>query len=429
MTKAKKFGALSGVFTPSILTILGVIMFLRLPWIVGQAGLWATIGIVLVAHIISFATALSVASIATDKKVETGGSYYIISRTLGLPIGGTLGLALFVGLSFSISLYLIGFAEVFLNYAGFDVALNNIRLVGAVALLLLTLLTFISTSFAIKTQYIILTAMVLSLVSVFSGSHQHTPADALLDSANNALPWISLFAIFFPAVTGFEAGVSMSGDLKDPRKNIPVGTISAVLTGMVVYIGLALFFSFSVDRQTLVNDPNVLFNIAWIPELVLAGILGATLSSALGSILGAPRILQATAIDKITPSIFAKGFGASKEPRNALIFTFFIALSGILIGELNVIARIVTIFFIITYGFLNITYAIEKWAGTDFRPSFPIPIFISIIGALACIIIMIQLDVVAMIGASLVLISIFLFLKDANLHCKPEIPGTAYGPR
>ncbi|MFP4288734.1 MAG: hypothetical protein ACLFQS_05715 [Bacteroidales bacterium] len=415
MAKAKKFGALSGVFTPSILTILGVIMYLRLPWIVGQAGLWATIGIILVAHIISFATGLSVASIATDKKVETGGSYYIISRTLGLPIGGTLGLALFVGLSFSISLYLIGFAEVFLNYAGFDVTLNNIRLVGAGALVLLTSLTFISTSLAIKSQYIILTALALSLISVFNGSHEHNPADALLDSANNALPWISLFAIFFPAVTGFEAGVSMSGDLKDPRKNIPAGTISAVLTGLVIYIGLALFFSFSVDRQTLVNDPNVLFRIAWVPELVLVGILGATLSSALGSILGAPRILQATAIDKITPSVLAKGFGASNEPRNALIFTFFIALSGILIGELNAIARIVTIFFIITYGFLNITYAIEKWAGTDFRPSFRIPTLVSIIGALACIIVMIQLDVVAMIGASLVLISIFLFLKRREL--------------
>lgn len=415
MAKAKKFGAISGVFTPSILTILGVIMYLRLPWIVGQAGLWATIGIVLVAHIISFATGLSVASIATDKKVETGGSYYIISRTMGLPIGGTLGLALFVGLSFSISLYLIGFAEVFLSYTGFEATLNNIRIVGTAALVLLTSLTFISTSLAIKSQYIILTALALSLISVLGGSHEHNPADALLDSANNALPWISLFAIFFPAVTGFEAGVSMSGDLKDPRKNIPTGTISAVLTGLVVYIGLAVFFSFSVDRQTLVNDPNVLFRIAWVPELVLAGILGATLSSALGSILGAPRILQATALDKITPSVLGKGFGASREPRNALIFTFFIAFSGILIGELNAIARIVTIFFIITYGFLNITYTIEKWAGTDFRPTFRIPTFISIIGALACIIVMIQLDLVAMIGASLVLISIFLYLKRREL--------------
>jgi amino acid transporter len=415
MAKAKKFGAISGVFTPSILTILGVIMYLRLPWIVGQAGLWATLGIILVAHIISFTTSLSVSSIATDKKVETGGSYYIISRSLGLPIGGTLGLALFVGLSFSISLYLIGFAEVLLGYFGFEVTLNNIRIAGTIALLGLTILTFISTSLAIKAQYIILATLALSLVSVFLGNHNYNPAQPLLEPMSGSLPWIALFAIFFPAVTGFEAGVSMSGDLKDPRKQIPVGTIAAVLVGLLVYVGLALFFSFSVERDLLVNDSAVLFKIAWIPQLVVAGILGATLSSALGSILGAPRILQATAIDRITPGVLGKGFGVSNEPRNALLFTFVIALSGILIGELNTIARVVTIFFIITYGFLNITYTVESWAGSDFRPSFKIPGFISIIGALACIIVMIQLDIMAMIAASLVLVGIFLFLKRREL--------------
>lgn len=415
MAKAKKFGALSGVFTPSILTILGVIMYLRLPWIVGQAGLWATIGIILVAHIISFATALSVASIATDKKVETGGSYYIISRSLGLPIGGTLGIALFIGLSFSVSLYLIGFAEVFLGYFGMEVTLNNIRLTGAVTLLALTVLTFISTSMAIKAQYIILTALALSLISVVFGGGGQTPTEPLFSSMSGSLPWIALFAIFFPAVTGFEAGVSMSGDLKDPRKNIPIGTIAAVLVGLAVYIGLAFFFSYRVERNLLVNDASVLFVISWIPQLVVAGILGATLSSALGSILGAPRILQATSIDRITPAILGKGYGASNEPRNALLFTFIIALGGILIGELNVIARVVTIFFIITYGFLNITYALESWAGTDFRPSFKIPGIISIIGAITSIVVMIQLDIVAMIGASVLLMGLFLFLKRKEL--------------
>ena len=415
MAKAKKFGAFSGVFTPSILTILGVIMYLRLPWIVGQAGLWATIGIILVAHIISFTTSLSVSSIATDKKVETGGTYYMISRSLGLPIGGTLGLALFVGLSFSVSLYLIGFAEVTLNYFGFEATLNNIRIAGVAALVVLTILTFISTSLAIKTQYIILAALILSLISVFLGSHEFDPNRPLIAPMEGALPWIALFAIFFPAVTGFEAGVSMSGDLKDPRKNIPFGTIGAVLVGLMVYLGLVFFLSHTVERDLLANDPNVLFQIALVPQLVVVGIMGATLSSALGSILGAPRILQATAIDRITPPVLGKGFGASNEPRNALIFTFVIALSGILIGELNVIARIVTIFFIITYGFLNITYAVESWAGTDFRPSFKIPGIISIIGALACIVVMIQLDIIAMIGASLVLIGIFLFLKRREL--------------
>ncbi len=415
MAKAKKFGAFSGVFTPSILTILGVIMFLRLPWIVGQAGLWSTLGIILVAHVISASTGLSVASVATDKRVGTGGSYYIISRSLGLPIGGTLGMALFVGLSFSVSLYLIGFAETFLSYFGFEVSLFTIRIAGSIILLLVAIITFISTSLAIKTQYLIMVALVLSLFSVFLGRHEFIPSEPLLLPMTNALPWIALFAIFFPAVTGFEAGVSMSGDLKDPRKNIPIGTISAIVVGLLVYVGLAFFFSFTVSRELLLGDSKVLFNISWLPQLVIAGILGATLSSALGSILGAPRILQSVANDRILPAFLSKGFGVSNEPRNALLLTYVIAQAGILIGELNVIARIVTIFFIITYGFLNITYAVESWAGTDFRPSFKIPRFVSIIGALACIIVMIQLDVIALIVASVVLMALFLFLKKKEL--------------
>ncbi len=415
MAKAKKFGAFGGVFTPSILTLLGVIMYLRLPWIVGQAGLLATLGIILVAHIISGSTGLSVASIATDKKVETGGTYYIISRSLGLPIGGTLGWALFTGLSFSVSLYLIGFAEVFLAYFGFEVNIDTIRIAGSIILLLVTILTFISTSLAIKTQYIILTIMALSLLSVFLGKHEFPPVVPQLDGIPSSLPWITLFAIFFPAVTGFEAGVSMSGDLKDARKDIPFGTISAILVGLTVYIGLAVFLSYTVNSTLLVNDTNVLFKISWIPELVIAGILGATLSSALGSIMGAPRIMQAVAKDGIAPFFLSKGYGASNEPRNALLLTFVIAQAGILIGDLNVIARIVTIFFIITYGFLNITYTIESWASSDFRPSFKIPRIVSIIGATACIIVMIELDILALGIASVVLVGLFFYLKNKEL--------------
>ncbi len=415
MAKAKKFGAFSGVFTPSILAILGVIMYLRLPWIVGQAGLWSVLGIILVAHIISVSTGLSVASVATDKRVETGGSYYIISRSLGLPIGGTLGVALFVGLSFSVSLYLLGFAETLLPILGLEPTLNNIRLAGTITLLAVTVITFISTSLAIKAQYLIMGAIILSLLSIFAGSHELAPREPILGTVDGSLPWIALFAIFFPAVTGFQAGVSMSGDLRNPRKDIPLGTILAILVGLLVYLGLALFFAFTVDRQLLIHDSQVLFAISRVPALVIAGILAATLSSGMVSILGAPRILQAVAKDRILPGFFARGHGASNEPRNALVVAFLIALAGILIGELNVIARIVTTFFIIIYGFLNITYAIESWAGSDFRPSFKIPRFVSIIGALACIVVMIQLDFAALIVASVVLIALFLFLKKKEL--------------
>ena len=416
--KSSKFGTFGGVFTPSILTILGVIMYLRLPWIVGQAGLITSIAIILVAHLISITTGLSVSSIATDKKVKGGGTYYIISRSLGLPIGGTLGLALFVGLSFSVSLYLIGFAESFLSYWGIEATRNSIRIAGTSILILVTAITFLSTKLAIKTQYYIMGTILLSLLSIILGKHDYTVTEPSIFTISTTAPFILLFGIFFPAVTGFEAGVSMSGDLKDSKKSIPKGTILAIVTGLVVYIFLIFFFSYTVNAETLAGDPEVLLKISLVPELVVAGIWGATLSSAFGSILGAPRILQATAKDKITPKIFAKGYGTLKEPHNALVLTFIIAECGILIGDLDIIARIVSMFFITTYGILNLSAAIESWASSDFYPEFKIPIWVSLLGGLACLIVMIQLDFIAMIGATILLGISFFFLQRKELKLK-----------
>lgn len=391
-------------------------MYLRLPMIVGEAGLWVTIGIILLAHLISVTTGLSISSIATDKKVEAGGTYYMISRSLGLPIGGTLGLALFVGLSLSVSLYLIGFSESFLSYAGFEVTINSIRVAGTIILIAVTAITIISTSLAIKAQYLIMGTIVLSLISVIMGDHQYVPANSLSGSdSSTALPFMVLFGIFFPAVTGFEAGVSMSGDLKDPKGSIPLGSILAIVVGLIVYLGLTVFFALTVNAQMLSKDPQVLLKISWLPGLVIAGIWGATLSSALGSILAAPRILQATAVDKITPRFFSRGVGLSNEPRNALILTVLIAETGILIGDLNVIARLVSIFFITTYGFINLSCAFETWTSADFRPTFKTPGWISLLGAVACFIVMIELDFVATLGASIILGLLYFFLKRKEL--------------
>ena len=220
-------------------------MYMRMPMIAGEAGLFGTLGIILVAHIISITTGLSVSSIATDKKVKEGGTYYIISRSLGLPIGGTLGLALFVGLSFSVSLYLIGFSESFLSYLDLPMDIKHIRIAGTIILLVVTIITFISTSLAIKAQYLIMLAIFLSLLSILFGRHDMAPVSPNLFGKGTGIPLVVLFGIFFPAVTGFEAGVSMSGDLRDPKKSIPLGTISAIAIGLVVYIGLAFFYSFT----------------------------------------------------------------------------------------------------------------------------------------------------------------------------------------
>ena len=416
--RSHKFGTFGGVFVPSILTILGVIMYLRLPWVVGSGGLWTALGVILAAHVISITTGLSISSIATDKKVGAGGPYYIVSRSLGLPIGGTLGLALFVGLAFSISLYIIGFSESFLAYFELPASGDTLRICGSVTLVLLSIVTLISTAFAIRTQYIILSLIVLSLFSIFFSDPSLAPSvpHLLAPSAKDGgatLPLI--FGIFFPAVTGFTAGVNMSGDLEDPKRSIPRGTLLAIAVGLATYLALAIFLAFRIPSEQLLNNPQVLVDIAWSPAAVLAGIWGATLSSALGSILGAPRILQALGSDRVMPHFFAKGAGESNEPRRALIAAFLIAEAGILIAELDVIARVVSIFFIATYGFLNLSCAIESWASTDFRPSFKIPRTVSVLGGLTCALIMIQLDLAATAAAAVLFAGSFVFLKRRQL--------------
>ena len=426
-SKVKKFGAFSGVFTPSILTILGVIMYLRLGWVTGVAGLWGAIAIIVLAHVISITTGLSISSIATDKRIKAGGIYYMLSRSLGLPMGGSIGITLFIGTALSIALYIVGFSDNFLSIPFItnlfnitEIGLYHVRITGSVILIILTIIALISTETAIKTQFVILGAIVLSLVSIVMGvlifTDDVVTSNAIMTSPAREFSFVEVFAIFFPAVTGFTAGVAMSGDLKDPKRDIPLGTLWAIIVGFVVYMGLTLLLHFYVDNDILVNDYNFLVTIAWIPFLVIAGIWGATLSSALGGILGGPRIIQAVAKDKIIPRILAKGHGKNKEPRNALVFTFILAELGVLIGDLNIIAGIVSMFYLTAYGFINISFALEKWASTDFRPSFRIPIWVGVLGFVATFFVMIQLDVISMMGAMLVLIAIYFIIRKKQLH-------------
>ncbi|OQY26576.1 MAG: hypothetical protein B6244_13100 [Candidatus Cloacimonetes bacterium 4572_55] len=417
MAKAYKFGTFSGVFTPSILTILGVIMYLRLGFVVGHAGLLWALAIIVVAHFISVPTGLSVSSIATDKKVKAGGVYYIISRSLGLSIGGALGIALYVGMAFSIALYIIGFCESFNIFIGLDTSPASLRLVGSLVLIAITTLAFISSSLAIKAQFFIMGAIILSLISILFGQHALSPESVQFASftGEGSKSLIELFGIFFPAVTGFTAGVSMSGDLKDPRRSIPIGTMLSIGIGFVVYIFLAIFMALTIDAEYMRTDNNIMLRIAWFSPFVTAGIWGATLSSALGSILGAPRILQALSVDKIAPKFFGSGYGPGNEPRNALIFTAILAEFAIMLGELDTIARVVSMFYLTTYGFLNLTCAVESWASPDFRPDFKIPIWVSLVGALVSFFLMILLDPLAMIGATFIMIGIFLYLKRKEL--------------
>lgn len=411
MPKRKKFGTFEGVFTPSILTILGVIMYMRLGWVVGHAGLFGTILIILLAHVIAVSTGLSVSSVATDKKIGAGGIYYVLSRSMGIPIGGSIGIAIAIGTAFSIALYLIGFAESFNAYFDLGMSINDLRISGTIALIALTALALISTSVALKAQYVILATIFLSLLSVFFGvSSIHSEAVSLIPKADS-IPLEVVFAIFFPAVTGFTAGIAMSGDLKDPKRSIPRGTLLAIGVGLVVYLSLAIFLALTVSPEVLKTDYNILMKIALFAPAVVAGIWGATLSSALGGILGGPRIIQAMSIDKVTPKLFKKGKGKNNEPVNALILVFIIAESGILIGELDVIARVVSMFYLTAYGFINISFFLENWANPDFQPTFKIKGWIGLLGFMACFAVMFKLDMFAMIGALAVIAALYFGLQ------------------
>jgi len=411
MAVGKKFGTFAGVFTPSILTILGVIMYMRLGWVVGNAGLFGAIMIIILAHVIAVSTGLSVSSVATDKKIGAGGVYYVLSRSMGIPIGGSIGIALYIGTAFSIALYLIGFAESFNSFFGFGMTINDLRLTGTIALFTLTALALISTSAAIKAQFFILAAIIISLAAVFFGYSNYEPETVKMFSTENSVPLEVVFAIFFPAVTGFTAGIAMSGDLKDPKKSIPVGTLLAIGVGLVIYLVLAIFLAYNVDSEILKTDYNILMKIAVFAPAVVAGIWGATLSSALGGILGGPRILQAMSIDKVTPKIFRKGKGPNNEPVNALFLVFLIAEAGILIGELDVIARVVSMFYLTAYGFINISYFLESWANPDFQPTFKIKSWIGLLGFIACFSVMFKLDMFAMLGAFAVIAGLYFWLQ------------------
>ncbi|MFT5822935.1 MAG: amino acid transporter [Crocinitomix sp.] len=425
MAESKKFGTFGGVFTPSILTILGVIMYLRMGEVVGNSGLWGTILIILLAHLVSITTGLSISSIATDKKVGAGGVYYVLSRSLGLPIGGALGMTLFVATALSISLYMVGFAEIANQQMSFGVSvnelgkniydLNSIRITGSIGLLALGIVALISTSIAIKSQFFILGAILLSLVAIFLGDTSLVSTEVMAETYTSP-GFFPMFAIFFPAVTGFTAGIAMSGDLKDPKKSIPYGTLLAIGAGLIIYVLLAIYLSTSFSNKELIENNELLYKIAYFGSwAVLAGVFGATLSSALGGILGGPRILQAMSVDKITPKFFAKGVGKGNEPRNALILTLVIAEGGILIGDLNVIAEVVSMFYLTAYGFINLSFFLESWASSDFKPTFKVNKWIGLAGFVVSFIIMSQLNLLAMVAAIVIIGGIYFYLSRKQI--------------
>ena len=393
-----KFGTFGGVFTPSTLTILGVIMFLRFGLVVGESGLIQAIIIVLAAKLITTLTALSVSGLATNTKVRGGGAYYLISRSLGVEFGGAIGVVFFLAQAISVALYVIGFTEAFQNL--FPNLGLSARAIGTVVNIVIFICVYIGASWAIKVQFGILAILALALGSFFAGAIPAATEATLRANLHSAYPpgesVFVMFALFFPAVTGIMAGVNMSGDLQNPAKSIPRGTLAAIGFTAVVYIAMAFLFAAATPREALLERPLVILEVAWSPMLINAGIFAATLSSALGSMMGAPRILQALARDGIFPRLrpLARGSGASNEPRRATIVTLIIAQVAIVFGDLNAIAPIITMFFMVTYGTINLACFYESATrNPSYRPSFKLSHWsTALLGAIGCAAAMLLLD-------------------------------------
>ena len=370
-----RFGTFGGVFTPCTLTILGVIMFLRFGEVVGQAGIWSALAIVAISKVITTLTALSLSAIATNTRVKGGGAYFLISRSLGVEFGGAIGVVFFIAQAVSVAMYVIGFTEALLGtFPGVGL---DMRTVGTLVNVAVFICVYIGAGWTIKVQYGILAVLGLALVSFGVGaagafSTETFTANLAADYGPKA-GFFAMFALFFPAATGIMAGANMSGDLKDPGRAIPKGTLTSIAVTGVIYLAMAALLGGSAGRDALKTDNLVVKGVSWVPLFITLGVFAATLSSALGSMMGAPRILQALARDEVFNRLrpFALGSGRNQEPRRAVILTFGFAQAGILVGDLNTIAPVITMFFMITYGLLNLATFYESITrNPSYRPTF-----------------------------------------------------------
>jgi amino acid transporter len=417
-----KFGT-APVFLTAISTILGAVMFLRFGFAVGSVGFVGTLTIVIIGHMVTIPTAMSLAEIATNQKVEGGGEYYIISRSFGLTIGASIGLALYLSQAISVAFYVIAFSEAFgpvlLNLqelTGIDPGISK-RIVGLLSVGLLAALMYTKgAKTGMWMLYVVVAILAVSLIMFFAGTGQ--PVESFLWRADKANFFV-VFAIVFPAFTGMTAGVGLSGDLKDPKKSIPQGTLFATVIGMLIYILIAYKLAGSVTQEGLIGDQMVMSKIAVWGPIIPIGLAAATISSALGSVMVAPRTLNAIAADKIIPiPRFNRVFGAIKkdngEPVNASMLTCSIAFFFVLLGDINAVAEVISMFFMVTYGAICLISLLENFASNPgYRPSFKSKWYISLIGAALCIILMFKINTIyAVLAIGLMVLTYYVLTQS-----------------
>jgi amino acid transporter len=387
--KGDGLGTFSGVYLPSVLQMLGVILFMRLGWITGYIGPWKMSLIILMSSTILFVTSLSLTSIVTNMRVGNGGSYYIISRSLGMEFGSAIGILLSVAQLTTIAVCVSGFAislqEILPHYS-----LTTIELCTILAL---AIVSSFPVDFALKTQGLIYIIVLSAIVSVFMGSGSQIPAEVTPTASLTALSFWPAFALFFPAATGIESGMAMSGDLKNPSRSLALGSLASVLTAYLVYASLCLFLSSQVSADLLRSHPLIIRYVSKYSILFVLGVWGATLSSALGGLLTAPRTLQALAKDKILPSFLSKGYGKANHPRAASLMIISIATLMIVLTDMNHLLPVLSMVCLMTYGLLNFVAFFESLLkNPSWRPLFRTHPLLSLFGTAACLISMFMIN-------------------------------------
>lgn len=423
-TNSKKFGT-APVFFTAISTILGAILFLRFGFAVGTLGFWGVILIILLGHLVTIPTALAISEIATNKRVEGGGEYFIISRSFGLNIGATIGIALFFSQAISVAFYVIAFTEAFeflfnfiANKFGFILPRQVISLPVMAGLAVLIIKK--GANLGVKALYFVVAILFVSLILFFLGKTGHAD-ESTFSLANaqlrNSQDFFVVFAIIFPAFTGMTAGVGLSGDLKKPSVSIPLGTTLATFSGMIIYFFVVYKLALSASVDDLLEHQLIMSRIALGGVLVIPlGLAASTISSALGSVMVAPRTLQALALDQAFPSKkinhwLAKGRTGDNEPVNASLITCIIAFIFVALGDVNAVAAIISMFFMVTYGALCLISFLNHFGSSpSYRPSFKSRWYISLGGFVVAVWVMFKISTTYALLAFILITAIYLYV-------------------
>ena len=425
VTRKKGFGT-APVFFTAISTILGAILFLRFGFAVGTLGFWGVILIIFLGHLVTIPTALAISEIATNKRVEGGGEYFIISRSFGLNIGATIGIALFMSQAISVAFYVIAFTESFeflFNFIKekYDFILPR-QVISIPAMTLLAILILKKgANLGVKALYIVVAILAISLVMFFLGTTEYAEqTNYTLESAafRNKDSFFIVFAIIFPAFTGMTAGVGLSGDLRNPSKSIPLGTTIATISGMIIYFFIVFKLASSASVDDLLNNQLIMGKIAIGGSFIIPlGLAASTISSALGSVMVAPRTLQALATDSSFPSSklnrwLSRGRKTDNEPINASVITVVIAMIFVALGNVNAVAGIISMFFMVTYGTLCLISFLNHFgASPSYRPSFKSKWFLSLIGFIVSVWVMFKINPTYALVAIIVMILLYAYIN------------------